>query len=334
MTPEAREVFKRILSDTSRSFYVGIQALKPETQDTVCLGYLFCRLLDIVEDATSVDSTIRKDLLIGLRSFLETLPQHSDSRIAAIDLFEERKLQTVDLFESYFQSNSHEAELYAKSKRLLEEISTLSLINRKIFNTTLNDMARGMIQSVDASKGKPFKADDLDQYCYFVAGTVGLFLTQVFWDSECFSHKAPLSTLEEEGIAFGKALQLVNISKDFHKDWKENRYYWPHLSEEDLQSTTPPQASTLNKSFEAILALFDSYATKADEYISHLTDSRPDVKFFCEFPLEMAKANMALARKDRNWLYQGGEPKLSKIETIKIAQKLSLKNEIPNILEE
>ena len=65
--------------------------------------------------------------------------------------------------------------------------------------------------------------DRLHEYCYRVAGTVGLTCTHVFG----FRDARALALAEKLGLAF----QLTNIIRDVHEDYKLGRIYLP---EEDL----------------------------------------------------------------------------------------------------
>ena len=66
--------------------------------------------------------------------------------------------------------------------------------------------------------------DRLREYCYRVAGTVGLTCTHVFG----FRDARALDLAEKLGLAF----QLTNIIRDVHEDYKLGRVYLP---QEDLQ---------------------------------------------------------------------------------------------------
>lgn len=65
--------------------------------------------------------------------------------------------------------------------------------------------------------------DRLREYCYRVAGTVGLTCTHVFG----FTEARALDLAEKLGLAF----QLTNIVRDVHEDYQLGRVYLP---EEDL----------------------------------------------------------------------------------------------------
>ena len=66
---------------------------------------------------------------------------------------------------------------------------------------------------------------DLERYCYFVAGTVGILLDQVFRRQA--DSRLPLSSRPTVAVRFGVGLQLVNILKDSAFDAGEGRTYLP-----------------------------------------------------------------------------------------------------------
>lgn len=57
---------------------------------------------------------------------------------------------------------------------------------------------------------------ELEDYCYYVAGIVGVTLTKIFCQKKGIEEKR--FELEDFQILFGIALQLINIIKDFKKD--------------------------------------------------------------------------------------------------------------------
>ncbi len=68
--------------------------------------------------------------------------------------------------------------------------------------------------------------EDLEGYCYAVAGIVGEMLTELFLlDRPAL--KPVASVLRRDAPKFGEALQLVNILKDSDTDSSEGRKYLP-----------------------------------------------------------------------------------------------------------
>ena len=80
----------------------------------------------------------------------------------------------------------------------------------------LVDFCRGMRDDLE---GRPLCSDeDLDRYCYRVAGTVGLVLAAVL------GTRAPA---EREAAALGMAMQRTNILRDLDEDGARGRSYLP-----------------------------------------------------------------------------------------------------------
>jgi 15-cis-phytoene synthase len=94
------------------------------------------------------------------------------------------------------------------------------------------DLISGM--EMDLTKDRYATYEELDLYCYRVAGVVGLMLTPVLGcsDPRAASHAADL----------GRAMQLTNILRDVREDLERGRVYLPAdelrafgLSEDDLR---------------------------------------------------------------------------------------------------
>ncbi|MEI7973305.1 MAG: phytoene/squalene synthase family protein, partial [Bdellovibrio sp.] len=79
------------------------------------------------------------------------------------------------------------------------------------------DLLTGMQMDVDQRVYESF--EDLKQYCYCVAGVVGLMMCHVLGIS---SHQAL-----KHAVALGNAMQMTNICRDVLTDWKLGRIYFP-----------------------------------------------------------------------------------------------------------
>ena len=71
---------------------------------------------------------------------------------------------------------------------------------------------------------------DLDEYCYYVAGTVGGFLTDlIIYYSSITEEKS--ETLLANFNASGQFLQKINLIRDIREDVKDRvKHFWPLLS--------------------------------------------------------------------------------------------------------
>jgi len=92
-------------------------------------------------------------------------------------------------------------------------------------------LIEGVAQDFSKTRYRDF--DELTQYCYGVASTVGLMSMHIigFSDNKAYPY----------AIRLGVALQLTNILRDVGEDWRAGRVYLPkselesfHLSEDDL----------------------------------------------------------------------------------------------------
>lgn len=107
------------------------------------------------------------------------------------------------------------------------------------------DLITGM--EMDLNKRRYNNFEELESYCYHVAGVIGLMCIEIFGYKD--------SSTKNYAINLGKALQLVNIARDLKEDATRSRVYLPKdemvkfgYSEEELLS------STYNSNFIALMA--------------------------------------------------------------------------------
>lgn len=86
-----------------------------------------------------------------------------------------------------------------------------------------DDLIRGV--EMDRGPVRLENWEELDRYCYLVAGVVGLMMTRVFGLED--------RKYEKEAIDLGCAMQLTNILRDVQEDLERNRIYLPR---EELES--------------------------------------------------------------------------------------------------
>ncbi|WP_048000678.1 phytoene/squalene synthase family protein [Lactiplantibacillus herbarum] len=98
------------------------------------------------------------------------------------------------------------------------------------------DMLHGQRQ--DAIFTQPQTQADLEDYCYYVAGSVGLMILPILSTKH--------QQLREFAIHLGVAMQLTNILRDVGEDYQNRRLYLPadvmreyQLQRTDLQATQP-----------------------------------------------------------------------------------------------
>jgi len=307
--------FQELLEATSRSFALGIRSLEPESREWIQAAYLLCRVFDTYEDATGTPATRRTNLLLYASDLLETLPE-TERLTTLLASWDRRHSETL--------GNESERALLAEGAALWTHIGSFPFEVRKSFRRRLRPMLEGMLGEVARQRqgaAAPRSIEETDRYCYVVAGTVGELLTELFSQSQALPPK-PDDDVFELAVDFGKALQLVNIAKDFHSDRLEGRCYWPGVS---LSGNIAPSFEALEASFRLIEQRFQHSRERAWSYVDRINKARrPDVYRFCVFPLRMAEETMELGAHDLSWLAEGGSFKLSRVQTLALLAETGL----------
>ncbi|MFC4101768.1 phytoene/squalene synthase family protein [Paenibacillus xanthanilyticus] len=102
-------------------------------------------------------------------------------------------------------------------------------------------------QRLDLSLTHYSTMEELERYCYLVAGTVGEMLLPVL-------HDQPGPEVTAAGIYLGQAMQIVNIVRDIGEDMNRGRRYVPaSLLARHGYSEEEFQARIINDEFRAII---------------------------------------------------------------------------------
>lgn len=118
------------------------------------------------------------------------------------------------------------------------------------------DMLEG--QRRDLAFQQPRTLEELEEYGYYVAGTVGLMLLPLLHAES----PVPARTAEE-AVDLGVAMQLTNILRDVGEDWDVGRVYLPEsLFEQVGYRTEDLAAGEVN---EAFCALWETVAHRAED---------------------------------------------------------------------
>ncbi len=202
MIAESYEECHRIARDSHSNFYYAFFLLPKPKRDGLAALYAFMRLVDDVADE-GADLAEKQRGLAKWRGALD---------------------QAVTGQEQLFDGNAAMATLAPALGGASEVLPALvdTMQRYKMPARYLHDLISGAEMDLTVQTYPTF--DRLREYCYRVAGTVGLTCTHVFG----FSDARALDLAEKLGLAF----QLTNIIRDVHEDYKLGRIYLP---EEDLQ---------------------------------------------------------------------------------------------------
>lgn len=191
----------RIARASNSNFYYAFYLLPKPRRDALAALYAFNRLVDDVADGSS-NLTIKQRGLAKWRGEL-------DEAVTGLD--------------QCFDGNAVLPLPDAPPTGAAEVLPALAdtVARYKVPTRYLHDLISGAEMDLTVRNYPTF--DRLREYCYRVAGTVGLTCTHVFG----FGDPRALDLAEKLGLAF----QLTNIIRDVHDDFALSRVYIP---EEDL----------------------------------------------------------------------------------------------------
>ena len=116
---------------------------------------------------------------------------------------------------------------------------------------------------MDLQKNRYNNVDDLLQYCYRVASTVGLMCIEIFGYKN--------SSTKNYAINLGLALQLTNILRDVKKDAGNGRIYLPH---EDISKFNYSEMDIINNNYnEDFYHLMKHEGDRARKYFQKANES-------------------------------------------------------------
>lgn len=207
-----------LLEKTSRTFALSIPLLPEPTRREVTLAYLLFRIADTLEDAASWSQEKRIAALATFGGLLAAPDRGAAEHWAASWAAE------VPIDHAGYQ------ELLRAMPAVLDAFFALDPLAREHIRHHTVRTAEGMASFVARTDGQGDlcleSLEELQAYCYVVAGIVGEVCTELFLlDRDELTPHA--ESLRSRARSFGEALQLVNILKDADFDATEGRSYLP-----------------------------------------------------------------------------------------------------------
>ncbi|KAF9585819.1 bifunctional farnesyl-diphosphate farnesyltransferase/squalene synthase [Lunasporangiospora selenospora] len=281
------------LTMTSRSFAAVIQDLDEELKDPICLFYLILRGLDTIEDDMSIDLDIK---IPYLKKFHEIIYQKGWN----------------------FTKNGPNE----KDRQLLVEFDTVIdafLCLKPAYQTIIADITKqmgdGMAHYATAGINVETNAD-YDEYCHYVAGLVGLGLSEMF--SACGFESPMVAKRKDLSNSMGLFLQKTNIARDFLEDLRDKRFFWP----KEIWGRYADRMEDLIKPENQAKALhcLDHMVFNAMSHIKDVLEYLSMIKNqscfkFCAIPQVMAIATLTLVHNNYK-IYTHENIKIRKGETV------------------
>ncbi len=297
---------KDILKKVSRSFALTIPMLDDKLYKPVMIAYLQDRLLDNFEDEIEdIDTKKRKYLMDRVVTIFN--PDNSYPAVA---------IEEIERYSRYIRGGSlqklteNTGILYSAYNNLPEDIKSISY-------KWLKEMNKGMKKYLNKSI-KNFT--ELDEYCYYVAGTVGGFLT------ELIIHESDICTVEENKLLAnyrdaGLFLQKVNIIRDIKTDIRQRKKnFWPL---KQLEITENELLNPLNreKALQCLNTMLHDVKNHVEglvKYMDNLPDCFPGYRKFFAVNNALGLATLKKMKNNPDVFYGKNEVKVTKIKFLQI----------------
>jgi len=317
-TAAAWRVCRNTLPEVSRTFSLTIRVLPAQLRDPVTVAYLLCRMADVLEDATAADPAQRID---GLERLAEAIGRPAGRPVelcASLDGFED--LAGVDaggarllerraaVFAAYAVLPPVERAIIARWVQAMA-LGMASYVDRERRRRNALGLGRGNVAASAAAAAfrdgdgvtgphddpcpaaVPFvlgTAEELRAYAWYVAGTVGHLLTELF-ELHAGPGRAGSARMRELAAPFGLGLQFTNILQDLAED---RRRGWSYIPEElarahgtSIQSLGQP--GELPAALRVVGTLVQEaagYLDRAIEYTLLVPRRAPRIRLFCLWP--------------------------------------------------
>lgn len=219
----------------SRTFALTIDVLEEPMSSRICVGYLLCRIADTIEDARHIPPKTQSQLL---RTYYAVLDPADPTDVSTF---------TEVVSEWIPEDGVREADwaVVSQTPRVIRTFERQSESVKEAIRPPVLELVSGMALFVEryGDRGglRLQTREELEEYCYYAAGTVGILITNLICRDETetarYTGRDDIPTrngsdreeidqsteriLYENAESFGLLLQLVNIAKDVYSDLRE-----------------------------------------------------------------------------------------------------------------
>lgn len=318
-TPPSRKAARRDEQDwtfcrdsldaVSRTFSRPIAFLPDPLRKLITVSYLLCRVADTIEDHPSIPRAARDQMFALL---LDVLGGRREPELLA------QRFERVE-------GDDPELVLGRNLPVVLRVLARHKAAHRATCARWVSEMARGMCLYTHrdpAANGVTalHTLGDLERYCYFVAGTVGHLLTDLFL-AELGDAVTPQMALalRRHAESFASGLQLVNILKDITDDRARRWSYVPRtecaaagLGIAEL--THPARRAEARAAVAPIFDVARRHLADGLSYTLTIPKEAEGIRLFCLLPLWMAVRTLVVASTSDAMFVPNAPVKISREE--------------------
>jgi farnesyl-diphosphate farnesyltransferase len=306
------------LDGTSRTFAITVDVLDEPMASQICVSYLLCRVADTIEDAGHIPSDVQVDLL---ETYDRALDPDDATGIEAFDEAAEPWLP-ADLDADW--------TVVARAPRVVRAFEDLDPSARAAARDPIRELVSGMAMFVeryaDTDGIRIETVDELEEYCWYVAGTIGTLITNLL-----ARDASPERTrqLRENDRSFALLLQLVNVAKDVTDDYREeNNVYLPAtwLREQGVEPEgvcEPENTSAVASVIRRVADHASGYVGGARTYLEATPETRGNTLAAWTVPYLLAVGTLRELDERAEDVVREGGVKISRAEVLAIADRFS-----------
>jgi farnesyl-diphosphate farnesyltransferase len=275
------EVYQdQILPHVSRTFALTIPQLPDGLRAPVTSAYLLCRIADTIEDEPALSPA---ETLAFLQGFSAVLAGQGTAGPLAREIAGRLSDRTL----------AAERDLVSNMERVVRVMARFNEPQRAAIQRCVELMCYGMpCFQFSASLNGLATSNDLDDYCYYVAGVVGEMLTELFCDysPDIARHRPALSAL---AASFAQGLQMTNILKDVWEDRSRGACWLPQdvFARHGVilaQVSSEPFDPRFGEAYRELIGVAHAHLRNALDYTLLIPGRETGIRRFCLWAVGLA----------------------------------------------
>jgi farnesyl-diphosphate farnesyltransferase len=296
-----------MLPRVSRTFAICIRLLPSDLEHPVLVAYLLCRIADTIEDTPDIPPVEKDRLFTHFSQCLE--PAGPDAGV---------------LGAKFSDPVNDEQVLARDADMVLREFRRLPPSQQDAIRPWVREMSAGMAEFVRRDEDGRHLAtlatvEELDRYCYYVAGTVGHLLSRLFRLHDPSPDPDRYDRLDALATSFGLGLQLTNIIKDVADDRRRGWSFVPRQLCDDVgiepgELQDEEHRDEGRRVMRLLIEKTKGHLGDALRYSTTLPRRQYGIRLFCLTSLYFAVRTLHLAERDPRLLDPAHKVKISRGE--------------------
>ena len=306
---EDRRWCRAMLPRVSRTFALNIRLLSGSFRDAVECAYLWCRVADTLEDGWPGAPGEIEERFARLRDAVDG---------------DDRAVAHLAAAAASLPADRHDAALVRGLPSVQRVFRSLAAADRAPIVEALHVMSAGMSRYAARAAGRGAAhayVDDeaeLIDYCWVVAGCVGVMLTKLHARRSPSMPAAAVARSLDLAPVVGRALQLTNVLLDWPHDVRRGRCYVPGawlaecgLAPADLVGAPRPELVELEDRLERLAR---GALARVPDYLAQIDQGAIRYRLFVLLPALWALRSIERARREPAFPWGEVRPKLTRGE--------------------